>query len=275
MWGTYMLDVYRESDAREMRDALEALFGPRAPTDWASAGVYVFWHPVTRDPLYVGINGDLPVRFAQHNGLRGGAKGTKRKNIKAYFADEHDELGFTVLAISDLSQPDTGRYRATLGPDARDVLDFNASVSAETMSEIRALEGRLIAHNTIRCGARPPWNTSPGRLPKTPPQADDGTMAVAVGLIDILLQARKTIRQLAADDLALILEEHLHAARFMAVAGGFVSGEGLNNNTIRRLLNMFSVTSPWRDEILRSGYLEQRNPLTIGPIAEPPPERPA
>jgi hypothetical protein len=47
VWGTHTLDVYRESDVREMRDALEALLGPTAPTDWASAGVYVFWHPVT------------------------------------------------------------------------------------------------------------------------------------------------------------------------------------------------------------------------------------
>ena len=83
------------------------------------------------------------MRFAQHNGLRGGAKGTKHQNIKAYFANEHNEVGFTVLAISDLSQPDACRCRATLGRDARDVLNLNACVSAETMSEIRALEGRL------------------------------------------------------------------------------------------------------------------------------------
>lgn len=51
MWGTCMLDVFRQSEAREVRDALETLLGPESGSAWSNGGVYGFWEPDTREPL--------------------------------------------------------------------------------------------------------------------------------------------------------------------------------------------------------------------------------
>src|SRR4051812_21464916 len=124
MWGTFMLDVFSQGDAAEMRDALEALLAPGSGSAFASGGVYVFWHPLTREPLYVGIAGDLPIRFAQHLGLSGcPAAGCKRIEIEDYFAHEHHELGYTVIALSNLSQVSTARQRAVLDLDRADLIE--------------------------------------------------------------------------------------------------------------------------------------------------------
>lgn len=271
MWGTYVLDIYKQGEAPEMRDALETLVGPESGSAWSTGGVYLFWRPDTREPLYVGIAGDLPVRFAQHNGLRAcPASGCKREQISDYFDNEHEELGYTVLAMSHLSQVSTSRQRKVLDLQRRDLIELNEEFSEEAIDEIRALEGRLLAYNRVRFGHLPRWNTSPGRIPKDDPAADDGTMATAVGALDILLQARKTIRQLAANDLWNMFEEHLHSIRLITVARSIVAGTGSRNDMLREDLAR-SWAVPWlRDEILQSGYLDQRCPVTVGPVADPP-----
>lgn len=87
IWGTFILEVFARPEAREVRDALEELLGPQSCSAFSTGGVYVFWDPETREPLYVGIAGDLPLRFAQHLGLRSApAKGCRREQIGAYFA---------------------------------------------------------------------------------------------------------------------------------------------------------------------------------------------
>src|SRR5919112_4786192 len=144
MWGTYILDVYRQQDAREMYEALERLLGPDAGSAWASGGVYVFWNPDTREPLYVGITGDFPERFAQHNGLRScPVSGCKREQIARYFAEESEWLGYTILALSSLSQPSTHRQRRSLALSDPELIELNEALSREVLDEIRALEGRM------------------------------------------------------------------------------------------------------------------------------------
>lgn len=272
MWGTFLLDAFPRKEASEMRDALEELLGPASGSTWSSGGVYVFWNPATRVPLYVGITGDLPVRFAQHAGLRScPAKGCKRREIEAYFADGHKELGYTVLAMSSLSQVRTARHQAVLGPMRRDLIELSEAISAEAMDEIRSLEGRLLAYSRSRLGHLPAWNTDPGRIPKVAPGANDGSMATAVGALDVLLQARRTIRQLADDPFAATFEEQLHGARLFAVAAGIRSETGTRNDTIRAEIEREGLILPEiREEILRSGYLDQRCPVTAGPILDPP-----
>lgn len=272
MWGTYLLDAFRAAEADESRDALEDLFGPASGSAWSSGGVYVFWDPASREPLYVGITGDLPVRFAQHTGLRKcRPESCKRREIEAYFADGHEKLGYTVLAMSRLSQVDTARNRTVLGPMRRDLVELGEDISEEAMDEIRGLEGRLLAYGRARFGRLPPWNTDPGRIPTAAPAADDGTMAIAVGALDVLLQARRTIRQLGDDDLAAMFEELLHGARMRAVARGFLSKKGVRNDTIRAEIERPGILDPAiRDEILRSGYLDQRCPVTVGAVLDPP-----
>jgi hypothetical protein len=120
---------------------------------------------------------------------------------------------------------------------------------------MRALEGRLIALYAAQCGEPIPWNVSPGRIPRDKPSIEDPTLAIAVGIIDSLLQARRTIRQLAGDAEASMFEEHLHGGRLHAIMTG---------RDIRRWLAGGYALPFIREEIIRTGYLDQRNPVTVG-----------
>ena len=146
VWGTVLLDVYRQEHAQHVREALERLLGPGSGSAWATGGVYVFWNPETRDPLYVGIAGDFPERFAQHNGLRScPAAGCRRANIENYFAEDCDWLGYSVFLLSSLSQPSTRRQRRALGLTDPELVELNEAMSADVLDEMRGLEGRMIA----------------------------------------------------------------------------------------------------------------------------------
>lgn len=271
MWGTFLLDAYRQDEATEVRAALETVLGPDSGSGWATGGVYVFWHADTREPLYVGIAGDLPERFAQHNSLRGcPASGCKREQIKEYFKNDCDRLGYSVLALSSLSQPSTHRQRKTLGLTEPELIQLNEALSEDAIDEIRALEGRMIALYARQFGKPLSWNVSPGRLPRVSPDTQDGTLATAVGCFDCLLQARKTIRQLAQDGEAMMFEEHLHGARLIAVRDAILNGSGFRNDLLRKHLERSWAVPFIRDEILKSGYLDQRNPLTVGPVLDSP-----
>jgi hypothetical protein len=271
MWGTFLLDVYRQGEAADVRDALERILGPDSGSGWATGGVYVFWNPDTREPLYVGIAGDFPERFAQHNGLRAcPARGCKREQIERYFANEGESLGYTVLTLSSLSQPSTHRQRKSLGLTDRDLIELNEALSGEVLDEVRALEGRMIALHERQFGRPIRWNVSPGRLPRASPSSEDGTLATAVGIFDCLLQARRTIRQLADDPEAMMFEEFLHGVRLTAVGAAIVGRRGFRNDLLRRHLERSWAVPLIRDEILKSAYLNHRNPLTIGPLLDAP-----
>ena len=270
MWGTYILETYSQSEAETVRDALEEIVGPYSGATWSTAGVYLFWNPTDRMPLYVGIASDLPVRFSQHHGLRGCPEpACKRKEISAYFKDGHERLGFTFLPLSSLSQPNTGRFPLEGGTDRRKLMELNEAVTSDALDEIRGLEGRLIAYSKARFGWFPDWNVDPGRVPERAPDISDGSMATAVGAVDILLQARKSLRDLAANNGWAIFEEYLHGPRINAVRRGVLGGDGIRNDTIQEEIDRMPAGEYTRAEILRTGYLEDRNPLTVGPVANP------
>jgi hypothetical protein len=270
VWGTFIIEAYRDDERREVYQALETLFGPESGGSWATAGIYIYWDFESRNALYVGLASDFAVRFGQHNGFRGcPASGCKRKEIDTYFASGKELLGLTVLPLSRLSQPSTARWDRVLSLEDRELLDLHEALSAEALDEIRSLEGKLIAGHKVRHGDVPPWNKHPGRLPQKIPSATDGTLSTATGKLDCLLQSRRTIRQLAADGEACIYEEHLHGARMVAVATGIQTGEGFRNDRLRSLLAERSNFFPG-DKLLDSNYLDQRNPLTTGPALDPP-----
>lgn len=275
VWGTFVLDAYRSDERRETRDALESLFAPASGTSWASAGVYVFWDFESREPLYVGLASDFPVRFAQHNRLKGcPARSCKREEIDAYFASGKEFLGFTVLPLASLTQPTTKRFSEYIPLDDRDLIDLQAALSEEALDEIRTLEGGLIAAYKARRGSIPPWNKDPARVPVQPLAAADGTLDTATGRLDCLLQSRRTIRELAGDGEASIYEEHLHGPRLLSVRWGIMSGHGFRNDVLRMFLERTFSFFPG-DVLLASDYLDDRNPLTVGPLLDPRPGDPA
>jgi hypothetical protein len=269
MWGTLMLDVFRQADAADVRDALETVLGPMSGTSWSTGGVYVFWNPDTRMPLYIGITGDFPVRFAQHAGLRScPASGCKREQIRSYFRDVHSEIGYTIFATSNLSQISTTRKRPPLELNDRELIETSEEFSKQALDEVRALEGRLIADYKARWDALPPWNTSPGRIPSTT-SLGDITMAFALGLYDTLLQARGTIREVATTDLWNWFEEELHGARIISVARSVLEGHPCFDEMVREdLARNVGIMDLIRDEIEKQKYLDQRCPLTVGPRFE-------
>jgi hypothetical protein len=259
MWGSFMLDAYHREDASDVRAALESVLGPESATGWSSGGVYVFWNPETREPRYVGIAGDFPERFAQHNGLRkGSSKGTKYEQITRYFTEECDLLGFTVLALSSLSQPSTHRQRRVLSLEEPELIELNEALSADVVKEMRSLEGRLIAAHEEVVGVIPPWNVSRGRRPPSSSDGAGGVLGVAVGEVDCLLQVRRTIRNLASDGEALLFEEQLHGVRIL-LSGRFTNGR------FRQMFDQFwGIDELFRNAIREARYLDERNPLTTG-----------
>jgi len=70
----------------------------------------------------------------------------------------------------------------------------------------------------------------------------------------------------------MMFEEHLHGARITAVRAAILNGQGFRNDLLRRHLGRSWAAPFIRDEILKSGYLDQRNPVTIGPVLDAPEE---
>ena len=151
MWGTFLLDVYRRQDAGDVRDALEQVLGPDSGSGWATGGVYVFWNPDTRAPLYVGIAGDLPERFAQHNGLRAfPATGCKREQIEEYFGN-NQRIGISLILQSKMQ--DDGVLEEFADWTLEELVGFS-----DATRNVEFAEGNLIRAHAERYGDRPPWN---------------------------------------------------------------------------------------------------------------------
>ncbi len=187
-------------------------------------------------------------------------------SFERHFA-EYDELGYTILALSSLSQPSTARQRRVLKLKDRELIELNEALSVEVVDETRAVEGKLIADAKLRFGEIPPWNTAVGRLPSKPADREDATLGIAVGAADLLLQARKTIRELASNGEWAMFEERLHGARISAVRRIVLSGGGSPDELIRDELDngLLGMPDPIADAIKQAKYLEQRCPVTVGP----------
>jgi hypothetical protein len=67
-----------------------------------------------------------------------------------------------------------------------------------------------------------------------------------------------------------MFEEFLHGVRLTAVGAAIVGRRGFRNDLLRRHLERSWAVPLIRDEILKSAYLNHRNPLTIGPLLDAP-----
>jgi hypothetical protein len=261
VWGTFILELFERGEAAEVQRALEQLLGPESGSTWATGGVYVFWDPVGCEALYVGITGDLPLRFAEHLGLRSApAKRSKREQIASYFENGRDQLGYTVIVLSGLDQQSTARQRAFLDLEEPDLIELNEELGAGVIELTRALEGRLIAAHRVKTGSIPRWNRNAGLVPARTPRAEDPILAIATAEFDTLLQARRTIRQLSEESVTPLFEEHLHAVRIRVVMNAALGGT-LSDEAIRQALGGSDAWPELREKILSSGYLDQSRPV--------------
>jgi hypothetical protein len=161
-WGTMFLDLYTVDDRREIHEALEELCSPLDNMYFASAGVYIYWAPQTREVLYIGLARDLPERFTHHNGLtKYLPSACKWRQIQDYFRTE-DLLGFSVVVQSPLSQPLTHRLRTSLGPGSPELEFYELLASEPEYEALRELEGRLLKSHLLRHERLPRWNSIGG-----------------------------------------------------------------------------------------------------------------
>ncbi len=233
--GTVVRDVYADRERLQMYEALDVLL--RA--GWHRAGVYCFWNPETREPFYLGLAKDLPVRFAQHNSLKGRrpGKGNKGRQINSWFS-EHERLGFSVVLQESLADE-------TYEPFARN-------------AEGQLLEGFRRVH-----GALPPWNEIGGSRTGAGYVKENSAAWVDLmtGRGDSLLVARRTIRGLNDDASAEYSELIIHPSRT-----GILQFEGVDDLAIRRALSLIvEMSSEFHpiDEDLNARlnqYLEQPAP---------------
>lgn len=212
MYGTIIRDTYRESDASDVRDALEELCSPKDRMGWASNGVYCFWDVRTFEVLYVGLARDLPTRFAQHNGLLACPEsGCKVRQIRDYFT-RNERLGYAVLLQSPFAQVSVSRAAKDLFHGKED-LDYSELVEHGESNIVR-VEGALIEAHNRSAGDLPKWNKIHGSWSGRVRVKDD-----TIGLLWLMTQgdgplvARMSIRELSVDHTALPMEETLHGAR--------------------------------------------------------------
>ena len=104
MFGTVIMDAYRQSETEELAVAIDDLCNPNDSYGWASAGIYCFWDYYAEEVLYLGLAGDLAERFKQHNGILPLKQGSKQAYIEKYFSC-NETLGFSIFVQSPLSQP--------------------------------------------------------------------------------------------------------------------------------------------------------------------------
>lgn len=257
-----------------MADALEEIASSRDTYGFASGAVYCFWRVGSREILYLGRAVDLPERFAQHNGLRGTALGSKRNEIEAHFA-ESDELGFSVLVRSPYFQTPVARHlhqvEADFGPiDDESWDELWKEPRTETELEIAHAEGIGLKSYLLAHGQLPPWNRIGGEMSVWGAEMNrpDSTGELMTGTVDHLLQARRTITELASDATAAHFESGvLQLARSRAVRHGMFANEQLSDYQILAALDQLTDEYSAADtqRIREAGYL-----LTRCRLSDPP-----
>lgn len=205
MLCTVIWDAYRDSERREVLEAVQGLLPPDSP-DWSLQGVYAYWDPDTRELLYVGLASNLPERFAQHNRLVTHSGGNKADKIDEWFR-AHDRLGFTLLVQSAAVQ------------SLDDLFAISPSLGVETAEIPRVAEGQLIQLHKMAVGSRPAWNRTGGSThgAEWARPSDRSVIGLLSAADTNLFVARRSLRELVEDDEARRSEVTVHGARIAAL----------------------------------------------------------
>lgn len=258
MLSTVIRDAYRESEAKDVADAVEDLCSPEDSYGWASAGVYCFWAVDTRQPLYIGLAVDLGSRFQQHNGLKPcDPRGCKVEQIKQHFR-QHELLGYSVLVQTPLDQPVIARNEGDLRNSSNPDLEESIELVEAGRDRIVLAEGALIEACIKQLGIRPPWNKIGGSI--------EGRKRSIIEHFDFVrwlvaqqhppFIARRTLRQLSGNPHQEGFEEDLHAARMRMMMHGLTFDEAID------WLGTVGEFQAGRVQNMRQGgYLTQRVPF--------------
>ncbi|MBN9519473.1 hypothetical protein J0H58_13275 [bacterium] len=286
MLATIILDSFTKVEAPEIAAALDMICAPDETYGFASACIYAFWSIPDRNILYIGLAGDVTVRFRQHTGIRAcEPECCKRREIEDYFA-RYDRLGYTVMVQSTNDQPATVGEKIELAElydelFADDVADF-----FQGKENIQIAEGFLIELHRKLGDRLPTWNKIQGselgrrqrslsdhreRIRAALETARSGRVGNPPGVPEHLpyelllnltgeelsyLNARSTLREIASDNTIEGHEEFLHAVRLDVL---------LNGSTVERAIERLVAHQPihdWRAKAMtESGYLHRTPPI--------------
>lgn len=205
MLCTVMWDVYQDGERNELWRAIGSII-PRGSPDWSRKGIYAYWDPDSHELLYVGLATDLMTRFAQHNRLVRHAGGNKAEKIDEWFGN-HRRLGFTLLVQAA----------------AVEVLDHARSIDplmgVESSQIARIAEGQLLELHRRVHGRWPVWNGVGGSVKgaEWARESDRSVIRLLSAQDESLFVARRTIQELASDEMSLRAEALVHGARMRAL----------------------------------------------------------
>ncbi|PJC94000.1 hypothetical protein CUC44_06380 [Aeromonas lusitana] len=219
MLATYIRDIYKESDKKQLADAIEEIASAVDSNGWASSGVYCFWDPQTNNILYIGLASDLYSRFREHNNLKQcPAKGCKKENIASWFHD-NEYLGYSILVQSRLSQTEVARnYGKLIKSHGSDLYDPRDAIGIS--------EGLLIEVEKLKHGQLPSWNKIGGASygkNKATEMHIEFTELFTTKRTDLRV-AQKTIREIASSAEFESFELFLHAIRQMMAITNWTFG---------------------------------------------------
>lgn len=218
MLATVIRDVFTKAELPEIEAALDDLCAPDDDYGWASAAVYCFWDPPTRDAMYVGLAVDLPQRFRQHSGsLHTKPECCKKNEIDEWF-QKHEKLGYSVFLQSPMSQPMSRRALLRYGPNAEEAAKERAKLVKHGHSAIVYMEGKLIEGYKLNFKKLPPWNKVDGSVlgRARATKLDLHTLDVMTGKLDDGWVARKSLRELSNNITWAAYESYLHGVRLMS-----------------------------------------------------------
>lgn len=253
MFGTVIIDAYKEDEKEQIANAIDDLCSPSDTYGWASAGIYCFWDYYTKEVLYIGLAADLNDRFKQHNGINiVDDNSCKRKQIDEYF-NKKEKIGYSIFVQSSLSQPITHRnekdYRKMLG----DEFSREDYVGEEGKEHIKQVEGILIETYRKANGKFPLWNRMGGSL--------YGQKVASIGNYDIVksfidfqpnpLVSRCSLRELSENPMHAAFENYLHAVRMSMLMSGMAFMDSLNFHNKFDSINIYK-------QMIDNGYFDKR-----------------
>lgn len=253
MFGTIIIDAYKENEVRDIVNALDDLCSPKDSYGWASAGIYCFWDYYTKEIYYIGLASDLRTRFMQHNGiLEVDNNSCKILQIKDYFSKK-EKLGYTIFVQSSLSQPIVGRNKNNFKGFINDTFSpIENYAGSEGKDHMKQVEGILIEAYRKVYGDFPLWNKVGG--------SKYGQKSSVIGNYEIIkafnvtsyhpLVSRSTLRELSDCPTYERYENDLHGVRMLMLSAG------MSFNDAVMFLKRFNAIISY-NELIRNNYLDK------------------
>lgn len=265
MLATIIIDSFAPGEAAHIADALDMLCAPDDTYGFASVGIYSFWSIPERDILYIGLAGELRQRFRQHTGMIScDPDCCKRREIEAYFRDR-PRLGYSVMVQSPMDQPPSADDLEALADMYDDAFDADATDLFGGGENAAVAEGMLLDLHEKLGGRIPPWNKQHGvqrgrgrrslstvrdrirtaeafaRTGKAPEDhASEPPYELLLNLTGYELSdlnAKSSLREIAANTAICEHEEFLHGVRMLMVSRGCTFNDAVG---LQRRFNEFA-----------------------------------